>query len=100
MDTFDVFKRRLASLQSLIKNNDEEYVCVEIQGLHVVEINRHKNNDQTFEILGFDENGNETVLIFPFGHFNARLSIEKKIKGRPTIGFKIENKEADSIKIN
>ena len=100
MDTIEVFKQRVEGMRALIKNKDEEYVRVEVQGLEVREMQRHRNAELTLEIHGFDENGVETVLVCPSGHFSAKLSFEPKKKQSQPIGFKaFASKEAQQIKI-
>lgn len=100
MNTFDVFKMRLASMNARIKDKNSEFVRVEVLGLEVDQIQKHKNDDQTIEIVGFDENSRETALVCPLGHFSARLSFEPKKKERKPIGFGVtESKEAEQVKI-
>jgi hypothetical protein len=89
MNAFDVFKSRVASMRAQIKDKEAEYVRLEVLGLEVREMQKHKNADETIEIVGFDENNVETVLICPLSHFSAKLSFAPKKTKREPIGFKL-----------
>jgi len=85
-------------MRAQIKDKEAEYVRLEVLGLEVREMQKYKNADETIEIVGFDENNVETVLICPLSHFSAKLCFAPKKTKREPIGFKLgQNTESEQI---